>query len=185
MEAFYDESGSPVLRGNELVKDVRIPRLVAGQFASRGIERRLCQAYKVSKRRQMDEAILAGCFAVELSADSRIQSARLAFGGLGARPVVRARKTEGFLEGRNWNWESIGGALKVLRQEFDVVEDELAGAEYRSDLVVNLVEKFYREFADTSDQRASPGSNGGDASRESPAASKAKGESGAAGDKDR
>lgn len=148
MEAFYDESGSPVLRGDEIVKDVRIPRQVKAQLASRGIERKLCQAYKVSKRRQMDEAIVMACFSVELSADARIQVARLSFGGVGPKPVVRARKTEGFLEGRNWDWESIAAALKVLRQEFEVREDELASAKYRSALVVNLLEKFYREFSD-------------------------------------
>ncbi len=147
VEKFYSDAGEPDLHGSEIIKEVRLPRYPPEQLESRGVESRMGRAYKVSKRRHLDDAIVVGCFVVELENGRRIQTARIVYGGVAPKPV-RARRTESFLEGKTWDWSSIAGALAILRGEFDTVEDELASAEYRAALVINLFEKFYREFAD-------------------------------------
>ena len=64
VENFYSDAGIPDLRGVEIIKEVRLPRYAPAQLESRGVETRMCRAYKVSKRWQADDAIVVGCFAV-------------------------------------------------------------------------------------------------------------------------
>lgn len=146
IDRFFTGSGETILREDEIVKDVRIPRDVRARISRRGLSARLCQWYKVSKRREMDEGIVVSCFAVGLDGEKKIVSARLAYGGV-APTAARARKTEAFLEGKSWEEETLSGALQILGGEFDPPGDELASAAYRSALVAGLFERFYREFA--------------------------------------
>src|SRR6266511_2681064 len=53
--------------------------------------------YKVSKRREMDIATVAGAFVVELDEQGRVGHARLAFGGGAATPIRDVRGSSEFL----------------------------------------------------------------------------------------
>ena len=161
IENFYSDGGEPALRGVEIVKDIRLPRHPSAQLQERGVESRLCRTYKVSKRHLSDDAIVIGSFVVELEKGQRIQTVRIVYGGVASKPV-RARRTESFLEGKTWDWSSIAGTLAILRGEFDPVEDELASAEYRVAMVINLFEKFYREFAEGKNEPVALGMMTGD-----------------------
>ena len=76
--------------------------------------------------------------------------ARLAYGGVAAIPA-RAVQTETFLEGNMWNRYTLEGAKKVLEGEFTPLSDFRASKEYRSRIVVNLLEKFFLEKSERVD----------------------------------
>jgi len=101
-------------------------------------------AYKVAKRGHDDISSVLGAFALQLDAEGGVVKARLAYGGVAAVPA-RARQTEGFLEGKLWNRNTLEGAKRVLEAEFTPLSDFRASKEYRSRMVVNLLEKFFLE----------------------------------------
>jgi xanthine dehydrogenase small subunit len=101
-------------------------------------------AYKVAKRGHDDISSVLGAFALELNPSGTVQKARLAYGGVAAIPA-RAMQTETFLEGKTWNRNTLEGAKKVLEGEFTPLSDFRASKEYRSRIVVNLLEKFFLE----------------------------------------
>lgn len=124
-----------VLEPDEVVKSVLIPR-------SPESPNRLVASYKVSKRRELDIAIVAAGFFLEHDADGVITAARLGFGGVAATPA-RAQKTEAFLLGRAWSAETVSEAKAVLATEFAPIDDVRANADFRKALIVNLFEKFW------------------------------------------
>ena len=101
-------------------------------------------AYKVAKRGHDDISSVLGAFALELDDTGVILKARLAYGGVAAVPA-RARQTEHFLEGKSWNTKTLEAAKRVLEAEFTPLSDFRASKEYRSRMVVNLLEKFFLE----------------------------------------
>ena len=101
-------------------------------------------AYKVAKRGHDDISSVMGAFALELDASGVILKARLAYGGVAAVPA-RAVQTESFLEGKPWNRSTLEGAKRVLEGEFSPLSDFRASREYRSRIIVNLLEKFFLE----------------------------------------
>jgi xanthine dehydrogenase molybdopterin binding subunit/xanthine dehydrogenase small subunit len=125
------------LHADEILEAVVIAR--DEPHASR---RRLIDAYKVSKRRELDISIVAAAFAIELDEANVIQRARLAYGGVAATPA-RARHTEELLVGKSWNTETLARATERLRAEFTPLDDVRAGAAYRRELVASLFEKFF------------------------------------------
>jgi xanthine dehydrogenase molybdopterin binding subunit/xanthine dehydrogenase small subunit len=130
---FFVAYRKTVLAPDEIVLDVIIPRRPPTA---------LIDSYKVSKRRELDIAIVAAGFAVECDAQNRVTFARLAYGGVGPTPV-RARATEAFLLGKSWQATTIEEAKTVLAAEFTPIDDVRSGAAFRRDLVLSLFEKFY------------------------------------------
>jgi xanthine dehydrogenase molybdopterin binding subunit/xanthine dehydrogenase small subunit len=124
-----------VLAADEVMVSVTIPRAAAS------VDRRVT-SYKVSKRRELDIAIVAAGFCVETDAAGLVTQARLAYGGVAAMPS-RARATEAFLLGKPWSQETVEQAKAVLATEFSPIDDVRAGAQFRRDLVVSLFEKFW------------------------------------------
>ena len=104
--------------------------------------RLLIDTFKVSRRREMDISIVSAGFRVELDADDRVLSARLAFGGVAAT-TVRARQTESALLGQPWTRETIDAVLPVLAGELHPINDVRGSAEYRRGLIASLLEKFF------------------------------------------
>jgi xanthine dehydrogenase large subunit len=121
------------LAPDEVVEAIVIPEQPA---------QRLCDSFKVSKRRELDIAIVAAAFSVDLGADGSVARARLAYGGV-APMTVRARKAEAFLQGRAWTRATLEGALPILAAEFTPISDARASADYRRALVPALLEKFF------------------------------------------
>ncbi|MGD0525077.1 MAG: xanthine dehydrogenase molybdopterin binding subunit [Polyangiaceae bacterium] len=137
LDAFFTAYRKTVLAPDELVLEVLIPRPRA-----RAGQRRLVESYKVSKRRELDIAIVAAGFALSLDAQDVVTHARLAYGGVGPTPV-RARKTEALLVGKPWNEATVRAARAVLAGEFSPIDDVRSGATFRRELIVSLFEKLW------------------------------------------
>jgi xanthine dehydrogenase small subunit len=58
---------------------------------------------------------------------------------------VRARQTEAALLGQVWNLETVQTAQTVLLQEFSPISDMRASAEYRRQVLGNLLQRFWLE----------------------------------------
>ncbi|HMG53227.1 MAG TPA: molybdopterin cofactor-binding domain-containing protein, partial [Kofleriaceae bacterium] len=138
LEAFFTAYRKTVLAPDEIVLAILIPR---PSQRPAGV-RRLVESYKVSKRRELDIAIVAAGFAVELDAGGVVTLARLAYGGVGPTPA-RARRTEAFLVGRPWDAATVRAACDVLAGEFTPIDDVRAGVAFRRGLIVSLFEKFW------------------------------------------
>lgn len=130
---FFTAYRKTVLAADELVREIVIPR-------PRGSVR--AASYKVSKRRELDIAIVAAGFAVEVDASNIVTHARLAYGGVGPTPV-RAKQTEAFLVGKVWDAATVQAAQAVLATEFTPIDDVRAGVAFRRGLIVSLFEKFW------------------------------------------
>lgn len=120
------------MAADEIMVSVSIPRQTG----------RLVNSYKVSKRRELDISIVAAGFNLALDEQGVVTHARLAYGGVAATPA-RARATEAFLTGKPWNEATVQEAKAVLANEFSPIDDVRAAAEFRRDLIVTLLEKFW------------------------------------------
>ena len=121
-----------VLAPGEVMVSVSIPRKTV----------KLANSYKVSKRRELDIAIVAAGFSLDLDDGGVVTHARLAYGGVAATPV-RARQTEAFLTGKTWDEKTVREAQRILAGEFAPIDDVRATAEFRRGLIVSLLEKFW------------------------------------------
>jgi len=122
------------LEAGEFVQAMRVP--LAGP-------QRTVRAYKISKRFDCDISALCAAFAIELDGEV-VRSVRLAFGGMAAT-VQRATKTEAALTGQPWTQASVNAAKAVLANEFTPLSDMRASAGYRSQVVQNLLQRFWLE----------------------------------------
>ena len=103
----------------------------------------LMRAYKVSKRWEDD--ISAVCLALELQIDNGVvRSASIGVGGVAATPV-RARATQAALVGQPWNQAAVQHAMQTLRAEFQPISDLRASSAYRSEVLGNLLQRFWLE----------------------------------------
>ena len=146
LEEFFVGYRKTALRTGEILKTILLPRT---QLSSQGMTTKR-EFYKVSKRREMDISTVAACFAIDLDQKNAVCRARLVYGGVAAK-TVRAEKTEAALLGKIWTAETIRSVLPILRTEFAPISDVRGSAEYRSELIASLFEKF---FADKSEGRA-------------------------------
>ena len=121
-----------VLRPDELIRAVRIPRPLA----------QLTGFHKVAKRRFDDISSVAVGFALDLR-DGVVASARIGLGGVAATPL-RARATEDLLVGRPWDLETVRDAASVLGSEGTPMSDHRASARYRAIMLNTALLKLYR-----------------------------------------
>ena len=113
----------------------------AHAVASVGAE--FMRVYKISKR--FDDDISAICLALNIRIeDGRVVSASIGVGGVAATPV-RARKTEAALDGKAWTLEAVQRAITILRAEFQPISDMRASSAYRSEVLGNLLQRFWLE----------------------------------------
>jgi xanthine dehydrogenase molybdopterin binding subunit/xanthine dehydrogenase small subunit len=132
---FFAGYRKTILEADEILSEIVVPHAPPSVT-------RLTESYKVSKRRELDIAIVAACFSVDVR-DGVVARARLAYGGVAATPI-RARRTEALLEGKPWTEETIKDALRTLETEGTPIDDVRSGAAYRKGLIVSLFEKFFR-----------------------------------------
>ncbi len=133
---FFTGYRKTVLARDEVVVAVIIPR-------KKPSASRIVESYKVSKRRELDIAIVATGFVVERDAGGRVTHVRLAYGGVGPTPV-RALRTEAFLLDKTWvDVATFEGAKAILATEFTPIDDVRSGAGFRRDLIVSLFEKLW------------------------------------------
>ncbi|MBV1788320.1 xanthine dehydrogenase small subunit [Marinobacterium sp. D7] len=119
----------------EFIEKVIVPRAANnGEFRS----------YKISKRIDDDISAVLGCFNLVIR-DGRVQSARVAFGGMAAIPK-RASQCEQALAGAEWNHDTIEKAKAALAQDFSPISDFRASREYRQLTAVNLLTRYFVEL---------------------------------------
>jgi xanthine dehydrogenase small subunit len=140
LEDFFLAYGKQDRAAGEFVRHVRVPRLATN-------ERFRC--YKISKRFDQDISAVMGAFKFTL-ARTRIEGARIAFGGMAATPK-RARATETALAGADLtNESSWQPALAALARDFAPITDQRATAVYRNHLAQALLQKALIEVGGTS-----------------------------------
>jgi xanthine dehydrogenase molybdopterin binding subunit/xanthine dehydrogenase small subunit len=144
MKNFFVSYRKTKLQPDQILKTIIVPR-----FPSAPGLKRICEWYKVSKRREMDISTVAACFSVDLDRAGIVRHARLAYGGVAALPV-RALMTEEALLSKPWTAETVETVLPILETEFPPISDVRGAAEYRRGLIRSLFERFYFDTAVTS-----------------------------------
>jgi xanthine dehydrogenase small subunit len=122
-----------VLRPDELIKAIRIPRPLAP----------LAAFHKIAKRRFDDISSVAVGYAVRLDGGV-VGQARIGLGGIAATPL-RASATEAALVGEPWNEATVTAAAEVLAAEGTPIDDQRASAAFRSAMLGQSLLKLYDE----------------------------------------
>jgi xanthine dehydrogenase small subunit len=122
-------------------KDGITPSPLWGEGWGEGPER--LRVYKISKR--YDDDISAVCLAINLQVENgKVIAASIGAGGVAATPV-RAVQTEAALTGKPWTQATIQHAMATLRAEFSPISDMRASAAYRSEVLGNLLQRYWLE----------------------------------------
>ena len=134
LEDFYTGYRKNVLAADEVLAWIKVPKPQTTE---------LLKAYKISKR--FEDDISAVCLAINLQIeDGVVAIASIGAGGVAATPV-RAVKTEAALAGQTWTQASIHNAMATLRAEFSPISDMRASAGYRTEVLGNLLQRFWLE----------------------------------------
>jgi len=117
-----------------------VPRATKAEFT---------RAYKISKR--FEDDISAVCLAINLHLEKGVVTyASIGVGGVAATPV-RAHKTQAALLGKPWTLDTVRQAMHILRAEFNPISDMRASAAYRSEVLGNLLQRYWLEGQGTPD----------------------------------
>jgi xanthine dehydrogenase small subunit len=134
LDRFYTGYRKSLLAPDEVLAWVVVPKPTAGEWLG---------AYKVSKRQEDD--ISAVCLAVQLHIDGgRVRAVRIGAGGVAATPA-RALKTEAALIGQPWNEDTLQAAQTAIQQEFSPLSDLRASADYRRQILGQLLQRAWLE----------------------------------------
>jgi xanthine dehydrogenase small subunit len=134
LENFYTGYRKNVLAPDEVLAWIKVPRPRPGE---------MLRAYKISKR--FDDDISAVCLVINMHLhEGHVAKISIGAGGVAATPV-RAVKTEAALTGKPWNLDTARQATGSLRAEFQPISDMRASAAYRSEVLGNLVQRFWLE----------------------------------------
>jgi xanthine dehydrogenase small subunit len=133
IEDFYTGYRKNVLAQDEVVAWIKVPR-PRNEFL---------RAYKISKR--YDDDISAVCLVVNMTLDNGVVAkVSIGAGGVAATPV-RATQAEAALRGKPWTAQAAGDAAAALRAQFQPISDMRASAAYRSEVLGNLMQRFWLE----------------------------------------
>jgi xanthine dehydrogenase small subunit len=136
LEDFYLSYRQTALAQDEVLTHILVPCAAPGEISC---------VYKVSKR--FEDDISALCLSIYLSLDpvgKHIRLVRLGVGGMAAKPS-RAFETERALLGLRFEQASFEQAQAVLQNEFKPLGDMRATAQYRSQVIGNLLMRFWHE----------------------------------------
>ncbi|HET6829454.1 MAG TPA: xanthine dehydrogenase small subunit [Ramlibacter sp.] len=134
LEDFYTGYRKNVLQPDEVVAWIKAPRPVQGEQL---------RAYKISKR--YDDDISAVCLAIRLVVqDGVVQQVSIGAGGVAATPV-RATAAQAALLGQPWTQATVQAGIAALRAQFQPISDMRASAAYRSEVLGNLLQRFWLE----------------------------------------
>jgi xanthine dehydrogenase small subunit len=150
LENLYTGYRKNVMAADEVLAFVRVPRTQPDE---------LLRIYKVSKR--FEDDISAVCLAIHLQLQAGlVTQASVGVGGVAATPV-RAVHTEAALRGQPWTQSTVLKAISTLRDEFQPISDMRASAAYRTEVLGNLLQRFWLESqgqSNTSLESSSPAS---------------------------
>lgn len=134
LEDFYTGYRKNILAADEVLAWIKVPKPQISE---------LLKVYKISKR--FEDDISAVCLAINLQVeDGRVTSASIGAGGVAATPV-RAVKTEAALVGQPWTQHTVRSAMASLRAEFSPISDMRASASYRTEVLGNLLQRYWLE----------------------------------------
>jgi xanthine dehydrogenase small subunit len=135
LEGLYTGYRQNCMAADELLAWIEVPAPQPGAWM---------QVYKISKRQEDD--ISAVCLAIHLQLDAqqRVTHISIGAGGVAATPV-RARQTEAALLGKVWDQGTVQAAQALLLQEFNPISDMRASADYRRQVLGNLLQRFWLE----------------------------------------
>ena len=137
--AFFLGYRQTAARPGEILTSVRLPRPLPA----------LQRFYKVSKRVLDDISTVAAAFALDLTADGRVDRLRVAYGGVAATPI-RATAIEARAAGMPWMRATIDALLPLAAETGTPLSDLRGSAAYRRAMTGRLLEKF---FADTDEAK--------------------------------
>lgn len=132
LDGFFTGYRTTLREPDEIITALRIPP-ANGAFI---------RSYKVSKRRDLDIAMLSAGFRLSTDRRGGVESLTLAYGGMAER-TKRAELTERFLIGKRWSRESVEEAAQVLGRDFSPITDVRGSAEFRMLAAKNLLLKFW------------------------------------------
>ena len=128
--------------GNSALPAPLAPSPLRGEGGGEGRPEFL-RVYKISKR--YDDDISAVCLAIKLHIKQGVVTrASIGAGGVAAMPA-RAVQTETALIGQPWTRATVQAAMAVLRAEFSPISDMRASSAYRSEVLGNLLQRYWLE----------------------------------------
>jgi xanthine dehydrogenase small subunit len=134
LERLYTGYRQNVMSADEVLAWIKVPKPHPAE---------MLRAYKISKR--YDDDISAVCLVMNLRVEAgKVASASIGAGGVAATPV-RALQTEAALTGRPWTLQTVQQAISTLRAEFSPISDMRASGAYRSEVLGNLLQRFWLE----------------------------------------
>ena len=134
LEHLYTGYRQNVMAVDEVLAWIKVPKPTQGEFL---------RIYKISKR--FDDDISAICLGLNLHiADGIVVKASIGVGGVAATPV-RAIKTEAACAHKTWATATIDHAITVLRAEFSPISDMRASSAYRTQVLGNLLQRYWLE----------------------------------------
>jgi xanthine dehydrogenase small subunit len=134
LEDFYTGYRKTVLAPDEVLAWIKVPRPGRHEFL---------RAYKISKR--YDDDISAVCLVINMTLDQgTVARVSIGAGGVAATPA-RAVRTEALLRHRPWSADAAMLAAATLREEFQPISDMRASAGYRSEVLGNLMQRYWLE----------------------------------------
>jgi xanthine dehydrogenase small subunit len=146
LEDLYLGYRKTALRHDEVLAWIKVPKPLPAPKGRRKSPLRtgeFCRVYKISKR--FEDDISAVCLALQVVLqDGKVVSASIGAGGVAATPV-RARATQAALVGQPWNASTVCAAMAALRGEFAPISDMRASSAYRSEVLGNLLWRFWLE----------------------------------------
>lgn len=138
MSQFFKGYRTTALPPDAIIASLRIPIAAeSGEYM---------RAYKQSKRKDDDIAIVNAALRVSLSSAYDVKSVNLVFGGL-APMTVSARNAEAFLVGKRFlNPATLEGTMAALEKDFDLKFGVPGGmATYRKSLALGFFYRFYHD----------------------------------------
>jgi xanthine dehydrogenase small subunit len=134
LEDFYTGYRKTVLAPDEVLAWIKVPRPGRHEFL---------RAYKISKR--YDDDISAVCLVINMTVDEgTVIRVSMGAGGVAATPA-RAVRTEALLRHQPWTADAAMLAAATLREEFQPISDMRASAGYRSEVLGNLMQRYWLE----------------------------------------
>jgi xanthine dehydrogenase small subunit len=134
LEDFYTGYRKTVLAADEVLAWIKVPRPGEHEFL---------RAYKISKR--YDDDISAVCLVINTTLEKGVVTqVSIGAGGVAATPA-RAVRTEALLRHQPWTADAAMLAAATLRDEFRPISDMRASAGYRSEVLGNLMQRYWLE----------------------------------------
>ena len=123
------------LRKNEFIKEIIIPLKSKNN---------ILKCYKISKRIDDDISSVFMAINSEIKKDT-FKSIKIVCGGMAAIPKI-AKATENYLKNKKINLENINKAKLIISKEFSPLSDVRGSKNYRTKIVVNLLDRFWNEY---------------------------------------